>query len=64
MALLAPAGLGMGDVKLAALIWLVLGWLGWPVVDETSEGALVYSDFEHGRIKIEDRAIQVIDRAR
>lgn len=40
------------------------GRLGWPVVDETSEGALVYSDFEHGRIKIEDRAIQVIDRAR
>jgi leader peptidase (prepilin peptidase)/N-methyltransferase len=32
MALLAPAGLGMGDVKLAALLGLVLGWLGWPAV--------------------------------
>jgi leader peptidase (prepilin peptidase) / N-methyltransferase len=32
MALLAPAGLGMGDVKLAALLGLMLGWLGWPVV--------------------------------
>jgi leader peptidase (prepilin peptidase) / N-methyltransferase len=32
MALLAPAGLGMGDVKLAALLGLVLGWLGWDAV--------------------------------
>ena len=32
MALLAPAGLGMGDVKLAALLGLVLGWLGWSAV--------------------------------
>ncbi|WP_324277148.1 A24 family peptidase [Blastococcus brunescens] len=32
MALLAPAGLGMGDVKLAALLGLMLGWLGWPAV--------------------------------
>jgi leader peptidase (prepilin peptidase) / N-methyltransferase len=32
MALIAPAGLGMGDVKLAALLGLVLGWLGWPAV--------------------------------
>lgn len=32
MALLAPSGLGMGDVKLAALLGLVLGWFGWSVV--------------------------------
>jgi leader peptidase (prepilin peptidase) / N-methyltransferase len=32
MALLVPTGLGMGDVKLAALLGLVLGWLGWEAV--------------------------------
>lgn len=32
MALLAPTGLGMGDVKLAALLGLVLGWFGWSAV--------------------------------
>lgn len=32
LALIAPAGLGMGDVKLAALVGLYLGWLGWDVV--------------------------------
>jgi leader peptidase (prepilin peptidase) / N-methyltransferase len=32
VALLFPAGMGMGDVKLAALIGLVLGGLGWRYV--------------------------------
>ena len=32
LALIAPSGLGMGDVKLAALVGLHLGWLGWNVV--------------------------------
>jgi leader peptidase (prepilin peptidase)/N-methyltransferase len=32
LALIAPSGLGMGDVKLAALLGLYLGWLGWGAV--------------------------------
>ncbi|WP_308123580.1 prepilin peptidase [Modestobacter marinus] len=29
LAVLSPSGLGMGDVKLAAVLGLYLGWLGW-----------------------------------
>lgn len=32
LALVSPGGLGMGDVKFAALLGLYLGWLGWPAV--------------------------------
>lgn len=32
LALLRPGQLGAGDVKLAGLIGLALGWLGWPAV--------------------------------
>lgn len=31
LALISPSGIGMGDVKLAALVGLVLGSVGWPV---------------------------------
>ncbi|HJC59583.1 MAG TPA: hypothetical protein H9755_04510 [Candidatus Dietzia intestinigallinarum] len=37
------------------------GSLGWPVTDEISEGELTYSEFENGRIRLEGRAIQVIE---
>ena len=29
LAVISPSGLGMGDVKLAAVLGLFLGWLGW-----------------------------------
>jgi leader peptidase (prepilin peptidase)/N-methyltransferase len=32
LAVISPSGLGMGDVKLAAVLGLYLGWLGWGVV--------------------------------
>lgn len=32
LALLRPADLGLGDVKLGVVLGLLLGWLGWPMV--------------------------------
>lgn len=37
------------------------GPLGWPVTDETTGDELTYSEFQNGRIQLQDRAIQVIE---
>lgn len=37
------------------------GPLGWPVSDETVEGELVYSEFQKGRIRLKDMALQVVE---
>jgi leader peptidase (prepilin peptidase)/N-methyltransferase len=41
LALIAPSGLGMGDVKLAALLGLYLGWVGWDAVVIGAAGGFV-----------------------
>jgi leader peptidase (prepilin peptidase)/N-methyltransferase len=41
MALISPSGLGWGDVTLAGLVGLYLGWLGWSAVVVGAVGAFV-----------------------
>ena len=36
------------------------GDLGWPIGDETVEGEVIYSDFENGQIRLENREIRVV----
>lgn len=37
------------------------GQLGWPVGDETIEGAAIFSEFQRGQIRVENQAIRVIE---
>lgn len=39
------------------------GRLGWPVGDETVEGESIFSDFQHGQIRLENQSIRVIEHA-
>lgn len=37
------------------------GQLGWPVGDETVEDEVIYSDFQHGQIRLEDQSIRIVE---
>lgn len=37
------------------------GRLGWPVGDETAEDEAIYSDFQHGQIRLEDQSIRIVE---
>lgn len=41
LALISPRGLGIGDVKLAGLLGMLVGWLAWPLVIIAGLGAFV-----------------------
>ena len=41
LALISPRSIGMGDAKLAALLGLYLGWLGWGLVLRGAAGFVV-----------------------
>lgn len=50
LAVIAPGQLGGGDIKLAGLLGLALGWLGWPAV--TAGGLLGFLLFAVGSLAL------------
>lgn len=60
LALAYPNGLGFGDVKLAGLVGLYLGWLSWNALFITAVGSLVIACAGASAVVVTRRASSVV----
>ena len=63
LALLVPSGLGLGDVKLAGLLGVFLGWRGWPNVMVGTLAAFTLNGIVAAVLLVSRRATRKSDTA-